>query len=791
MPSMKGLVSNAKKVASTGAKAVVSGASTVASASVKVAHAASPHVQKAASTVVSGASTGAHFVANQATNAYHTASPHVSNAASTAAKGASTGAHFVADQASNAYHVASPHVQSAASTAGHGIVTGAHYVASGASNVAHAASPHLQHAASATVHGLSAGASYVGHGAASGAQSFGGAISSLSVKVNHQSHVSRHYGYARSNYRRGYGGRSYRARGDVYVHTPQTVGTEYYQIDTDKPTGSGKESELLEELISLTNVMYANNQQSMAIIQSALASTQAPMIMTPVVAVQPVVVVAPTPAPAPVVVIQQPTPPPPAPVVVVMSSGPNPKDDQTLSAALRKDFADNEKNFDDKMKKMISALGQPFEFTADYRSLAQEQSGLSEDNRNRLGTGMWRSYVNAFHDFFVRWCGGATGGSGGGSPDAADNRQSFLRQCSTRRVVVRVSDDKREGNVNNYQQLFFEGGALIIQTTPSNWNCNLYEISERALDHAFDDQLLSMGASPGMVDPTACLALPLRTRRDFREHSKHYKAHLDKINAALGSAGGMQPVTFEADYVGLFNEEKLSTDYRYKLGSNLWDGYLRDLAGLFHNWCHGTGPNCPDNRQSFLSACSSRKIIVRVSPDKKEDWNTNYQQLYFENGAFIIQTTPGNFRCNMYELSTKSLDYAFDDQIEAWSLLPSVVDPTACLMLPLRTRRDFRDHQHKLKQHLDKLNKALGGGQANYINFEADYPTLFNDEKLSKDYRYQLGSNLWDGYARDVCHMLDQYCAKDDDNRAAFLASCSARAIVYRTGDRKEEMPSK
>ena len=44
----------------------------------------------------------------------------------------------------------------------------------------------------------------------------------------------------------------------------------------------------------------------------------------------------------------------------------------------------------------------------------------------------------------------------------------------------------------------------------------------------------------------------------------------------------------------------------------------------------------------------------------------------------------------------------------------------------------------------------------------------------------------YDGYVRDVAQMLHQFAA-DADNKAAFVAACSARAFTLRFGENDEE----
>ena len=82
----------------------------------------------------------------------------------------------------------------------------------------------------------------------------------------------------------------------------------------------------------------------------------------------------------------------------------------------------------------------------------------------------------------------------------------------------------------------------------------------------------------------------------------------------------------------------------------------------------------------------------------------------------------------------------FDDQIERKLVLApgQLVDPKTCLFFPLRVRKDFRDHEKQRNQHLEKIAKAMGVP----IAFEADYPALYSDDKLSKDYKFRLGYNL-------------------------------------------------
>ncbi len=164
--------------------------------------------------------------------------------------------------------------------------------------------------------------------------------------------------------------------------------------------------------------------------------------------------------------------------------------------------------------------------------------------------------------------------------------------------------------------------------------------------------------------------------------------------------------------------------------------------------------------------------------------------MFFENGRLIIQSTPGNFRCNMYEISTSNMDQAFDDQVATTMIVSQAgqqIDPKTCLLLPLRVRKDFRDHEKQLKHHLEKLGKTLGTPVA----FEFDVVSMYAEEKLSKDYKLKLGSNLYDGYVRDICGMLENFIKGDDDNRAALLMALSARAFVVRFGDKKEECNAK
>lgn len=108
------------------------------------------------------------------------------------------------------------------------------------------------------------------------------------------------------------------------------------------------------------------------------------------------------------------------------------------------------------------------------------------------------------------------------------------------------------------------------------------------------------------------------------------------------------------------------------------------------------------------------------------------------------------------------MDYAFDTEVQPANATVSVavpvgagagatdvksapgvtgaIDPRYDPRIAHRTRKDFRDHDKAKQQALEKIAKALGGVA---VAFEADYPHMFHDENLSKDYRYKLGYHLY------------------------------------------------
>jgi hypothetical protein len=96
------------------------------------------------------------------------------------------------------------------------------------------------------------------------------------------------------------------------------------------------------------------------------------------------------------------------------------------------------------------------------------------------------------------------------------------------------------------------------------------------------------------------------------------------------------------------------------------------------------------------------------------------------------------------------------------------------MSLPLTIRKNIRDSEPKLKEHLEKINNVTG----KEWSFEADWAKLVAAEAIAP-YKDQVGSMLQDELMRNLAENLDRLC-KSESTKEAFLEATGNSKIVFR-----------
>ncbi len=91
-------------------------------------------------------------------------------------------------------------------------------------------------------------------------------------------------------------------------------------------------------------------------------------------------------------------------------------------------------------------------------------------------------------------------------------------------------------------------------------------------------------------------------------------------------------------------------------------------------------------RDALIAATPANKIVFRIHEEAK-----GYQHVLFEDGCLIVQCKAERFSTNVHDIASCKIEHA----------LPSSG-------LPIALQKNIRDHDAKLKQHLEKIKQITG-----------------------------------------------------------------------------------
>jgi len=246
--------------------------------------------------------------------------------------------------------------------------------------------------------------------------------------------------------------------------------------------------------------------------------------------------------------------------------------------------------------------------------------------------------------------------------------------------------------------------------------------------------------------------LSLTVRKNLRDNEEKLKEFMGRINSAVGKTW-----TFEADIAKIISDPKISKDHADRIGEILYSSYMEYVAQCIEE-------NCKDDmtKEGLLGSVSANKIIYRLNPKAK-----GYNEFVIENGALILQCTPENMWCNIYEISSYKLDPILDYDKSKLSLV---------------FRKNMRDYEEKLQTHLNTIKEATGKDWT----FEVDMKTIAGNKKIDSSYQDRPGEILYDSYMERIAQCISDNC-KDDMTKEALLEAVSKNKVIFRFVDKTDD----
>jgi len=255
--------------------------------------------------------------------------------------------------------------------------------------------------------------------------------------------------------------------------------------------------------------------------------------------------------------------------------------------------------------------------------------------------------------------------------------------------------------------------------------------------------------------------LPLKTRKNIKDHEEKVKESLEKIKEATGVE-----FEFECDYAEIYKvytEKNKDSSNAEQLGSILYY-YLQALSESIERFCQN-----PLQKEALVEGATSRKITFKLLPAAFKDkpgqaYSSNYGRTLLENGNLQMTVPMSYFPANVSEIGS-GLNVCFDD-------------PKS--LMSLDARKNIAQNQEKLQENLEKINNATG------VEFEVevDFGILLENwnkaqkGNLQHGTSSQIGEIIYNYYLGGLADHIVRLC-KDDLGKEAFVDAVSKKIINF------------
>jgi hypothetical protein len=304
----------------------------------------------------------------------------------------------------------------------------------------------------------------------------------------------------------------------------------------------------------------------------------------------------------------------------------------TAPLTLRVNEASAKAKWNDSLKVISTATGQPFTFTYDLMAIhnALPVASGSSDYRQTFPL-HFNSYLENIAKQITTLCADAM------------VKEEINRVATAHQIGIRIhkaaftNEEKANWGNNSYIGVAIENGILWIIVPPTSWWTNVSELANvkgiSLLSH-----LARCHTAPG--------TLPIPIRQALRETDAKRDAAVKAVGTALG-------VEMKLDW----NPFAVWTDLAdHKDRDQLPHASVRYIEGLAANFATA----CKDDmiKEAVLEVTKNKTLKFKVvkgsfsADDKKKYGNDSYIGLSFEGGDIVIVIPSSNFWCNMDNIKT-------------------------------------------------------------------------------------------------------------------------------------------
>lgn len=289
--------------------------------------------------------------------------------------------------------------------------------------------------------------------------------------------------------------------------------------------------------------------------------------------------------------------------------------------SLRKQFRDNEA----KLKTHLAAIQKAIGFAVTYEANGEPFYDAVADRREQLGDILYDTYpaeIKSCLEAFVT--------------ESKENAGELKLAMTAKKIIVRLVPALPSTSSYGYQQMLFEKGALVVQTEPTRFYCNMAQICSEGLLEAFKTVVEEKAECKV---PEQCRAFPLHIRKSYQKNRKDLDAALAKIKKATGV-----DFVFKADYRAIQDSLKDNGDYNARVGEIIWEGVLSRVASAIEELCADSM-----SKEAFLEAVTKRIIeyqSLSANPSVAK-FSGSYQFMFIDDGKLILGARPESIYTNL------------------------------------------------------------------------------------------------------------------------------------------------